>query len=81
MKKTGSQIICEGLIEEGVEVIFGFPGGAVLPFYDTLPHYPQLRHILVRHEQEPLMPPMAMRGQRARLEYAWLPPAPVPPIW
>ncbi len=51
MKKTGAQIICEGLIEEGVEVIFGFPGGAILPFYDTLPHYPQLRHILVRHEQ------------------------------
>jgi acetolactate synthase-1/2/3 large subunit len=51
MKKTGAQIICESLLEEGVEVIFGFPGGAVLPFYDTLPQYPQLRHILVRHEQ------------------------------
>ena len=50
MKKTGAQIICEGLLEEWVEVIFGFPGGAVLPFYDTLPQYPQLRHILVRHE-------------------------------
>jgi len=34
-----------------VEVIFGFPGGSVLPLYDTLPQYPQLRHILVRHEQ------------------------------
>ena len=51
MKKTGAQIICEGLIEEGTEVIFGFPGGVILPFYDTLPQYPQLRHILVRHEQ------------------------------
>jgi len=51
MKKTGAQILCECLIEEGVEVIFGFPGGVVLPFYDTLPQYPQLRHILVRHEQ------------------------------
>jgi acetolactate synthase-1/2/3 large subunit len=51
MKKTGAQILCEALIEEGVEVIFGFPGGAVLPLYDTLPQYPQLRHILVRHEQ------------------------------
>ncbi|MFC1941743.1 biosynthetic-type acetolactate synthase large subunit [Chloroflexota bacterium] len=51
MKKTGAQIICESLIEEGVEVIFGFPGGTVLPFYDTLTQYPQLRHILVRHEQ------------------------------
>jgi len=51
MKKTGAQIICESLIEEGVEVIFGFPGGYILPFYDTLPQYPQLRHVLVRHEQ------------------------------
>ncbi|MFO8100592.1 MAG: biosynthetic-type acetolactate synthase large subunit [Dehalococcoidia bacterium] len=47
----GAQILCETLIREGVEVIFGFPGGAVLPLYDTLPEYPQLRHILVRHEQ------------------------------
>ncbi|MFC1967254.1 biosynthetic-type acetolactate synthase large subunit [Chloroflexota bacterium] len=51
MKKTGAQIICESLIEEGVEVIFGFPGGVLLPLYDTLSQYPQLRHILVRHEQ------------------------------
>lgn len=51
MKKTGAQILCEGLVREGVEVIFGFPGGAVLPLYDTFPQYPQLRHILVRHEQ------------------------------
>lgn len=51
MKKTGSQILCESLIKEGVEVIFGILGGAVLPLYDTLPQYPQLRHILVRHEQ------------------------------
>jgi acetolactate synthase-1/2/3 large subunit len=51
MKKTGAQIICESLIAAGVDVMFGFPGGALLPFYDTLPQYPQLRHILVRHEQ------------------------------
>ncbi len=51
MKKTGAQILCESLIEEGVEIIFGFPGGALLPLYDTLLLYPQLRHILVRHEQ------------------------------
>lgn len=51
MKKTGAQIICESLIAEGVDVMFGFPGGYILPFYDTLPQYPQLRHILVRHEQ------------------------------
>jgi len=51
MKMTGAQIICESLVREGVEVIFGFPGGAILPLCDTLPHYPQLRLILVRHEQ------------------------------
>ncbi|MFH1169321.1 MAG: biosynthetic-type acetolactate synthase large subunit [Chloroflexota bacterium] len=51
MKMTGAQILCEGLVQEGVEVIFGFPGGVLLPLYDTMPQYPQLRHILVRHEQ------------------------------
>ncbi len=51
MKMTGAQILCESLVKEGVEVIFGYPGGVVLPLYDTLPQYPQLRHILVRHEQ------------------------------
>ena len=51
MKKTGAQIVCECMINEGVDVMFGFPGGVLLPFYDTLPEYPQIRHILVRHEQ------------------------------
>ena len=47
----GAEIICESLLREGVEVLFGHPGGAILPFYDALWAYPQLRHILVRHEQ------------------------------
>ncbi|MCK4368456.1 MAG: acetolactate synthase large subunit, partial [Dehalococcoidales bacterium] len=51
MKMTGAQMMCESLVREGVEVIFGILGGALLPLYDTLPQYPQLRHILVRHEQ------------------------------
>ena len=51
MKMTGAQILCEVLEREGVEVIFGIPGGSTLPLYDTLPQYPQLRHTLVRHEQ------------------------------
>ena len=51
MKLKGSEIICQSLIREGVDVIFGHPGGAILPFYDALWAYPQLRHILVRHEQ------------------------------
>ena len=48
---TGAAAICESLLREGVEVIFGIPGGAILPFYDALWHYPQLRHVLMRHEQ------------------------------
>ena len=51
MKLSGAQILCESLIKEGVEVIFGLPGGVLLPLYDTFPQYPKLHHILVRHEQ------------------------------
>jgi acetolactate synthase-1/2/3 large subunit len=51
VKKTGAQILCGSLLKEGVEVIFGIPGGSVLPIYDTFPQYPEIRHILVRHEQ------------------------------
>ena len=55
MEMTGAEIICESLLREGVDTIFGLPGGAVLPFYGALSGYPQLRHILVRHEQAAAM--------------------------
>src|SRR5947209_518379 len=48
---AGSHILCEALIREGVELLYGYPGGAIMPFYDALTSYPSLRHILVRHEQ------------------------------
>jgi acetolactate synthase-1/2/3 large subunit len=48
---AGSHILCEALIREGVELLYGYPGGAIMPFYDALTSYPTLRHILVRHEQ------------------------------
>jgi len=51
MKMTGAQIICESMLKEGVDVIFGILGGAILPLYDTLPQYPKLHHVLTRHEQ------------------------------
>jgi acetolactate synthase I/II/III large subunit len=51
MKLTGAQIVCESLLKEGVDIIFGILGGSILPLYDTLPQYPGLHHILVRHEQ------------------------------
>ena len=50
-KKTGGQIVCEGLLKQGVDTVFGIPGGAILPLYGSLSKYPDLRHILVRHEQ------------------------------
>ncbi len=49
-KLTGAQILWESLVREGVEVVFGYPGGAILPAYDAMLDYP-IRHILVRHEQ------------------------------
>lgn len=49
---TGSQILLNGLIAEGVDTIFGYPGGAIMPIYDALYDYnDRLKHILVRHEQ------------------------------
>src|SRR5215207_1160173 len=51
MRLNGSRAICKSLIEEGVNTIFGLPGGAIMPLYDVLPEFPQLKHILVRHEQ------------------------------
>ena len=50
MQRTGAQIIWECLVKEGVDVVFGYPGGAILPTYDAMLDYPT-RHVLVRHEQ------------------------------
>lgn len=48
---TGAQIVIAALKEQGVDVMFGYPGGAVLPIYDELFSNPEIRHVLVRHEQ------------------------------
>jgi len=48
---SGAQIICRVLREQGIDLLFGYPGGAIMPFYHALPEYPELRHVLVRHEQ------------------------------
>ncbi|MBY0431959.1 MAG: acetolactate synthase 3 large subunit, partial [Rhodospirillales bacterium] len=48
---SGAEIILKALADQGVEVIFGYPGGAVLPLYDEIFKQNRLRHILVRHEQ------------------------------
>ena len=49
-RRTGAQLLWEALVREGVEVIFGYPGGAIMPAYDAMPAYP-IQHVLVRHEQ------------------------------
>ena len=50
-KYTGAELVIESLISENVKIIFGYPGGAVLPIYDELFKQNKIRHILVRHEQ------------------------------
>ena len=51
MKMSGADIVLESLKRAGVDTIFGYPGGVVLPLYDRLPSHPEIHHILVRHEQ------------------------------
>ena len=55
---TGAEMVVEALKDQGVEFVFGYPGGAVLPIYDAIFHQDKVRHILVRHE--------AGRGARRR---------------
>ena len=50
MIKKGAEILWECLVREGVEVVFGYPGGAIMPVYDAMLNYP-IHHVLVRHEQ------------------------------
>src|SRR5512147_2444087 len=50
MKKSGADILWECLLREGIEVVFGLPGGAIMPAYDAMLNYP-IHHVLVRHEQ------------------------------
>ncbi|HEX2464432.1 MAG TPA: biosynthetic-type acetolactate synthase large subunit [Thermoanaerobaculia bacterium] len=51
MRLTGAEIIWESLQKEGCDLVFGYPGGAILPTYDALSKYPQVHHVLTRHEQ------------------------------
>lgn len=50
MKKKGAEIFWECVMDEGVEVVFGYPGGAIMPIYDAMLNYP-VHHVLTRHEQ------------------------------
>ena len=51
MQLTGSQVIIECLKEQGVDTVFGYPGGAILNVYDELYKHSEIRHVLTSHEQ------------------------------
>ena len=66
MQLTGSQIVIECLKEQGVDTVFGYPGGAILNIYDELyRHQDEIRHVLTSHEQ------MDMPEQQVKLVYVW----------
>ena len=68
---TGAQMVVRALIDQGVDVLFGYPGGAVLPIYDALYDEDRLRHVLVRHEQGAAMRPKAMPDPPANRAWSW----------
>jgi acetolactate synthase-1/2/3 large subunit len=49
--RIGADVVVEAILRQGVDVLFGYPGGVILPLYDVLGDHPELRHVLVRHEQ------------------------------
>ena len=49
--RIGADVVCEALLRQGADVLFGYPGGVILPLYDVFGDYPDLRTVLVRHEQ------------------------------
>ena len=82
MELNGSEIVVEVLKEEGVDTVFGYPGGTILNIYDALyKHRDEIHHVLTSHEQGRPMPLTDMPGQPGRWGCASPPPAPVPPIW
>jgi acetolactate synthase I/II/III large subunit len=50
-ERTGARVVMEALAKHGVDTIFGYPGGVVLPLYDEMVEWPEIKHVLVRHEQ------------------------------
>ena len=66
----GADIVLKCLRGEGVDLVFGYPGGAIMPLYDAL-EGSGVRHILTRHEQGAVFAAEVMRGSRAKLASPW----------
>lgn len=72
MQINGSQIMIECLLEQGVDTIFGYPGGSILNVYDELYRYQdRIRHVLTSHEQELPMRQTVMPEQQEKLACVW----------
>lgn len=80
MQMTGAEVMVKCLAEQGVTTVFGYPGGAILPFYDAL-RESDLRHILTAHEQALPTRLTDMPAQAVRSASVSLLPGPARPIW
>ena len=79
MEMTGAKILLECLLEQGVDTVFGYPGGTILNVYDELYHYQdKITHILTAHEQGAAHAADGYAAPPARWACASPPPAPVP---
>ena len=81
VQATGAQALVYALERVGADVVFGIPGGAVLPAYDPLLDSKAIRHILVRHEQGPATRPPGTRRRPGGSACAWRPAARAPRTW
>ena len=82
MQLTGSQILVECLKEQGVDTIFGYPGGSVLNIYDELyRHQEEIRHILTSHEQGASHAADGYARSTGKVAYVWQPAAQGQQIW
>ena len=78
-KLTGSEIVIECLKEQGVDTVFGYPGGTILNVYDALyKHQDEINHVLHPTSRVQPMPQTDMQEQQVRLAYVWPHRVPVP---
>jgi acetolactate synthase-1/2/3 large subunit len=76
----GAEIVLRCVRAEGVDLVFGYPGGAIMPLYDAL-EGSGIRHVLTRHEQGAVFAAEGVAGLRAKSAWPLRPAAPARPIW
>ncbi len=82
MQLTGAEIIIECLLEQSVDTVFGYPGGAILNVYDALYRYSdKIKHVLTSHEQGASHAADGYAVRQERSECVWQLPAQVQPTW